>query len=210
MAEEPLHLIVGLGNPGQEYAQTRHNAGFEVVKELLRRHSFGDKKASKLAHAYRGSVRGKQVLMIKPLTFMNLSGNAVQHFVSYFKVPLDHLLVVYDDFALPLGRLRMRANGSAGGQNGLKSIIACLGTEAIPRLRIGIGPVPDGWDPADFVLSRFRKDEEKLWNETLTRAADCVESWLERGVEDTASRFNVSTAAENSEPKGPTECHEVP
>lgn len=198
MGEDSLYLVVGLGNPGEEYSQTRHNAGFHVVKELLRRHSFADKKVSKLAQTNRGSIHGHPVLLVRPRTYMNLSGAAVLEYQSFFKVPLEKLMVVSDDFALPLGRLRLRANGSAGGQNGLKDIIARLGTEKFPRLRFGIGPVPDGWDPARFVLGKVSKAEQPTWDETVQRAADAVESWLERGLDQTASLFNTN-------PKGPEE-----
>lgn len=199
MSDDSLFLIVGLGNPGERYAQTRHNAGFEVVKKLLQRHPFADKKVNDLAQTNRGSIQGHPALLVRPRTYMNLSGGAVQHFVSYFKVPHEKLLVVSDDFALPLGKLRIRAQGSAGGQNGLKDIIARLGTEKFPRLRFGIGPVPDGWDPADFVLSKVGTQDQKVWDETVERAADAVENFVERGVDDTASRFN-------SNPKGSEEC----
>lgn len=190
MGEDSLFLIVGLGNPGERYAHTRHNAGFEVVKALLKRHSFADKKVNKLAQSNRGAIRGHQVLLVQPRTFMNLSGDAVQHFMSFYKVAPERLLVLSDDFALPLGRLRLRASGSAGGQNGLKHIIERLGTERFPRLRIGIGPVPENWDPADFVLGKVSKSEQKVWDETVERAAEAVECWLERGLDETASRYN--------------------
>lgn len=192
MGDDSLFLIVGLGNPGEKYAQTRHNAGFEVVKELIKRHPFSDKKVGKLAKTNRGTIRGNPALLVRPTTYMNLSGSAVLEFVNFFKVPHERLLVISDDFALPLGRLRIRANGSAGGQNGLKDIIARLGTEKFPRLRFGIGPVPDGWDPANFVLSKVGKADQKAWDETVQRATDAVENWIERGLDDTASRFNTS------------------
>lgn len=190
MGEDSLFLIVGLGNPGERYAQTRHNAGFEVVKALLKRHSFADKKVNKLAQSNRGVIRGHQVLLVQPRTFMNLSGDAVQHFMSFYKVAPERLLVISDDFALPLGRLRLRASGSAGGQNGLKHIIERLGSERFPRLRFGIGPVPENWDAADFVLGKVSRSEQKAWEETVERAAEAVECWLERGLDETASRYN--------------------
>jgi peptidyl-tRNA hydrolase, PTH1 family len=185
-----MKMIVGLGNPGKKYDNTRHNVGFEVVGELARRwrtDSFREKYQALLTEAVRG---GEKVLLLAPQTYMNLSGVAVRLASDFYKAAASDLLVVCDDFNLPLGTLRMRARGSAGGQNGLDNIIQQLGTQDFARLRFGIGPVPERWSTVDYVLGKFPKDEHELVGQTLHRAADAVECWIANGATETMNQYN--------------------
>ena len=184
-------LVVGLGNPGEKFENTRHNVGFLVVDELAGRL---DVPVQKLKHkALTNTVRlgGQKVLLMKPVTFMNLSGEAVRPAADFYKVPPDHVLVLSDDTALPLGKLRIRKGGSAGGHNGLKSIIQHLGTDQFPRLRLGVGekPRPD-YDMADWVLGRLQGEDWKAMEAAVDRAADAVECVLSQGVDAAMNRFN--------------------
>lgn len=181
-----FRLVAGLGNPGRNYAGTRHNAGFLVVEELARR------AASKFALDTRWDAEiatcGGRALM-KPQTFMNLSGEAVGGYARYFKLRHDEVLVVIDDVSLPLGQLRLRKSGSAGGHNGLESVLVHLGTEAVPRLRVGIGS-PDGRALHDHVLGRFTDNEAGAVSEAVARAADAFEFANARGIEAAMNQFN--------------------
>jgi PTH1 family peptidyl-tRNA hydrolase len=185
-----MKMIVGLGNPGSKYENTRHNIGFEVIGELARRWQadrFREKHQALLTEA---SYAGEKVLLVAPQTYMNLSGVSVRLVSDFYKLPPADLLVVCDDFNLPLGTLRTRVRGSAGGQNGLDNIIQQLGSQDFARLRIGIGPVPERWNPADFVLGKFPKDEIELADASARRAADAVECWIADGVTETMNQYN--------------------
>jgi PTH1 family peptidyl-tRNA hydrolase len=188
-----VKAIVGLGNPGSQYRGTRHNVGFDVVDELARRASAGFESAP--AHALMARWRrpedglANDVLLVKPLTFMNLSGQAVGELARYFKIDVADLLIVVDEVNLPLGKLRARARGSAGGHNGLKSIIAHLGDE-FPRLRVGVGQGGDQRNLADHVLSRFEKDDSAEVERMTTRAADAAEMFITSGIEAVMNAFN--------------------
>jgi peptidyl-tRNA hydrolase, PTH1 family len=189
---ESAYLIVGLGNPGSEYARTRHNAGFLVVDRLARRWqaswSEGKKFSARLARTDRD---GRKLLLCQPLTYMNASGEAVRALVDYYQIPFDQLLVVMDDADLPLGEIRLRPGGSTGGHHGLESIEQHLSTRAYPRLRIGIGRTQTGKrEITDHVLSQFHRDEVALAEKALDRAADQVECWLREGIANAMSRFN--------------------
>ncbi len=196
------YLIVGLGNPGEEYAGTRHNVGFMVVKALARKHglTFDGKEAK--ARIARGTVRGREVLLARPFTYMNLSGGAVGELVRRYDLPLERVLIVCDDLDLPLGTLRLRPGGGDGGHRGLRSIQEVLGTKAFPRLRVGIGRPPEGMEAADYVLSPFDEAERRLLEaEVLPRAVEAVELWLTEGIERAMNRVNrrrVEPAAEVS------------
>jgi PTH1 family peptidyl-tRNA hydrolase len=194
-------LVVGLGNPGKQYERTRHNVGWMVVdRACARRGIEPTKKAFEARYAFHGIGR-EQVGFVKPLTYMNLSGEAARGFADFYKVEPRDVLVVCDDLALPLGQLRIRAGGSSGGQKGLESTIRMLGTEQVPRLRIGIGAPPPFMDAADWVLAKFREDEAKVIAEAVEKAADAVDCWLAQGVEVTQARFNVRPKAEADEKK---------
>jgi PTH1 family peptidyl-tRNA hydrolase len=183
-----VKLIVGLGNPGRNYAGTRHNVGFEVLDVIAGRHRLEWESAP--AEAVMAKWRAVQALLVKPLTFMNLSGFAVQQVMQFYKVDLPDLLVVVDEVQLELGRLRARRSGSAGGHNGLKSLIAQLGTGEFARLRIGVGRGDARRDLADHVLSTFDADERPIVADTVTRAADAVELFVAEGIQPVMNRFN--------------------
>ena len=184
-------LLVCLGNPGDKYENTRHNVGFMVADEVAERCHAPIQRLKFKALTNLLSVAGERVLVMKPVTYMNLSGEAVGEAAAFYKIPPERVLVVSDDTALALGRLRIRAKGSAGGHNGLKSIIQHLGTDQFPRLRVGVGkkPHPD-YDLADWVLSRFQGEDRKTIDAAVKRAADAIECILAHGVDQGMSRFN--------------------
>lgn len=184
-------LIVGLGNPGGKYEGTRHNVGFMVVDELASRGRFSVTRAKYHALTATAEVGGQGVLVMKPTTYMNLSGEAVGEAAKFYKVAPDHVLVISDDVDLPLGKLRIRTGGSAGGHNGLKSIIQHLGSDQFPRLKVGVGgkPHPD-YDMADWVLSKIQGEDRKVMDESIQRAADAVECLLRDGPQKAMNRFN--------------------
>ncbi len=183
-----MKLIVGLGNPGRKYAGTRHNVGFEVVDALASRHRLEWEAAP--AEALIAKWRSAGALIVKPLTFMNLSGFAVGDLLRYFKVDLADLLVIVDEVQLELGRLRTRGSGSAGGHNGLKSLIEQLGTEEFARLRFGVGRGDSRRDLADHVLATFDKDEQPIVTEAIARAADAAEVFVSDGLGPMMNRYN--------------------
>ncbi len=186
-----MYVIVGLGNPGSRYERTRHNAGFRMVDRLAAgyRIEFSQKKHRALCGA--GMIEGQKVLLLKPQTYMNLSGESVREAVEYYKVdPERELLVIYDDISLDPGKLRMRKKGSAGGHYGMKNIILHLGTQVFPRIRIGVGQKPEGYDLADYVLGHFSGEEEVLMREAYDRAAKAAVSVLTEGTDRAMNEFN--------------------
>ena len=185
----PVKLMVGLGNPGAQYKGTRHNIGFAVIDEIARRAAVGFESAPAEAVIAKWRRPEGGALLAKPLTFMNLSGQAVGEIARYFKVDVPDVLIVVDEVQLPLGRLRARARGSAGGHNGLKSVIAHLGDD-FSRLRIGVGRGGQQRDLADHVLSRFEKDEAAEVERMTTRAADAAEMFITSGIEAVMNAFN--------------------
>jgi PTH1 family peptidyl-tRNA hydrolase len=194
-----MKLIAGLGNPGRRYAGTRHNVGFDVIDVLAERHGVSWESAP--ADALMGRWRAAGVLLVKPLTFMNLSGHAVGELLRYFKIDLPDLLIVVDDVNLELGRLRARARGTAGGHNGLKSLIAQLGTEDFARLRIGVGRGDARRDLADHVLATFDPDERTVVAETVSRTADAVELFVAEGIGPVMNKFNRKEDGNGKEEK---------
>ena len=183
-----MKIVVGLGNPGRKYAGTRHNVGFDVVDVLAERHGLEWESAP--AEALMAKWRSAGTLVVKPLTFMNLSGYAVGDLLRYFKVEIADLLVVVDEVQLELGRLRTRGSGSAGGHNGLKSLIEQLGTDQFPRMRFGVGRGDGRRGLADHVLATFDRDEQAVVSEAISRAADAVEVFVNEGIEPMMNRFN--------------------
>ena len=192
-----MKLIAGLGNPGRKYAGTRHNVGFEVLDLLATRHRLDWESAP--SGAVMAKWRAAGVLLAKPLTFMNLSGHAVGELLRYFKIDCPDLLVVVDDVNLELGRLRARAAGSAGGHNGLKSVIAQLGTEEFARVRMGVGRGDNRRDLADHVLATFERDERPIVAEMVSRTADAVELFIAEGIGPVMNRFNRREEREERE-----------
>ena len=183
-------LIVGLGNPGKEYAHTRHNCGFRAVDILADKLSCKIDK-SKFQGLYGQTVyNGKKLYLLKPQTYMNLSGRSILQLSAYFSIPPQRIIVMFDDISLIPGRLRIRANGSAGGHNGIKSIIQELGSQEFPRVKIGVGAKPEERDLADWVLSGFTASEEKELVPALENAADAALWIIDKGVPQTANRFN--------------------
>ena len=183
-----MKLVVGLGNPGRKYAGTRHNVGFEIVDALVARHGLEWEGAP--AEALMAKWRAAGALVAKPLTFMNLSGHAVGDLLRYFKIDVADLLVVVDEVQLELGRLRTRARGSAGGHNGLKSLIEQLGTDEFARLRFGVGRGDARRDLADHVLATFDQDEQPVVSEAIGRAADAAELFVSEGLGPMMNQFN--------------------
>lgn len=184
-------LLVCLGNPGKQYENTRHNIGFLAADALEKRY---DVKINKLRYrALTGEVRigGQRVLVIKPQTYMNLSGEAVKLAGGFYKIPPDHVLVISDDVSLPLGKLRIRAGGSAGGHNGLKNIIAHLGTDQFPRIKVGVGaPAHPDHEMVDWVIGSFTPQERKTVDEAIAKVLDAVECLIEKGVSEAQNRYN--------------------
>ena len=187
-----MRLVVGLGNPGAEYAGTRHNVGFEVIALLSRRHGIAVQKRGFQAVYGEGNIAGERVILVRPMTFMNLSGSAVAAIARYYKVEPNDMVVILDEVALAPGQLRLRYQGSAGGHNGLANIIQMTGTSEIPRIRIGVGAARPG-QLVGHVLSRFPQAEIPIMEEAYNRAADAVETALKEGFEAAMNRFNVRT-----------------
>ena len=190
MTSLDLSLAVGLGNPGQRYARTRHNVGFLVIDTLASRLSANQWRARFEAECSMVQMNQTCLVLVKPMTFMNLSGRAVRQLVTWYRAPLDRLLVIYDDVDLPFGALRVRLGGSSGGHHGVESIITALGSGQFARLRIGIGRPSDGRDVTEHVLSRFSEEEEAVLGDILDTAADAVLTWTREGIVAAMNRFN--------------------
>ncbi len=185
-----MKLIVGLGNPGAEYVGTRHNIGFEVIDALARRHSIAVAKRNFKAVYGEGMIAGEKVLLARPMTYMNLSGEAVSAIARFYKIETPDIIIVLDDIALAVGRLRLRFKGSSGGQNGLDNIIKHLATQEVLRVRIGVGNAPPG-DMRGHVLSRFRKEEIPLVEQAVLLASDAIECAIKEGFDIAMNRFNI-------------------
>jgi peptidyl-tRNA hydrolase, PTH1 family len=185
-------LIVGLGNPGNKYAQTRHNIGFDLLDSLAKRWqiSFSDRKQFQGIYGEGFGSNNAKIRLLKPQTFMNLSGQSVRATIDWFKLPPESVLVVYDDLDLPLGKIRLRLSGSAGGHNGMKSIISHLGTQDFPRVRIGIGKSSGEKDTISHVLGKFSESEKPIVDEAIDLVNDSIEMILKQGVEKAMSLYN--------------------
>jgi PTH1 family peptidyl-tRNA hydrolase len=185
-----MKVVVGLGNPGSQYAGTRHNIGFDVVDQLAERWCAEKAQTKFQAQIREGFWGGHKVLLVRPMTFMNKSGDPVLQIVRFFQLEASDVVVICDDMNLPTGRLRWRASGSSGGQKGLADILQKLGTEQVPRLRLGVGRPPGQMDPADWVLSRFRSEERQSVEHMRVIAADSVEICLKEGIAAAMNRYN--------------------
>jgi PTH1 family peptidyl-tRNA hydrolase len=192
-----LAVVVGLGNPGPEYEFHRHNIGFRVVDALAGTHGLRFSLRMGKARVAQGTVDGREVVLVKPRTYMNLSGQAVSRVCRELVVAPERLLIVYDDLDLPLGRLRLRPEGGSGGHKGMRSIIHALGTQSFARLRVGIGRPPGRMDPAEYVLRPFEEEEQPLVAEAVERAVAAVEYWLAEDVVAAMDRFNQPANTEN-------------
>lgn len=187
-----MKLVVGLGNPGQKYAGTRHNIGFDVVSELARRWNAAPSKLKFEAETTDVLIGATKVLLLAPQTYMNASGRSVQAAVSFYQIELEDVFVICDDMNLPVGRNRIRKSGSAGGQKGLKNICDHLRSDEVPRLRVGVGAPPGTQSGADFVLSKFAKAERAEIDLAVARAADAVECWAKQGIAAAMNAFNAA------------------
>ncbi len=187
-----MKLIVGLGNPGGKYKDTRHNVGFEVVAELARKFATATPRARFQGEIVEATVGGQKVLLLTPLTYMNASGGSVLEARDFYKIVAEDTLVICDDFALPLAKLRLRPKGSSGGQNGLDDILRRLGTNEVPRLRIGVGPLPSGRDAAGFVLGKFMKEEQPEVARAIERAAEATVAWVGDGLAAAMAKYNAT------------------
>ncbi len=190
MPESGMKMVVGLGNPGSKYVGSRHNVGFDVIAELARRHPTGRPKSKFSGEIAETIISNEKTVFVCPLTFMNLSGQCVRAAVDFYKLELDDLLIICDDFNLALGRIRLRPSGSAGGQNGLDDIIQRLGSGNFGRLRLGIGQPPPEWDPANYVIGRFDESDRTLIDQAIMRSADAAEVWIGSGMQLAMNRFN--------------------
>jgi PTH1 family peptidyl-tRNA hydrolase len=186
-----MKLIVGLGNPGAKYQGTRHNAGFEVLALVAKEHQAPPPRARFQGETSEVAIRGTKALLLTPLTYMNLSGTSVLAARDFYKIENPDLLIICDDFNLPLAKLRFRATGSSGGQKGLEDVIRRLGTEDVPRLRIGIGQPPPGRDAAGYVLGRYSEDERTEMAAASQRAAQAVADWVELGLTHCMTKYNA-------------------
>ena len=185
-----MYLIAGLGNPTREYEKTRHNVGFDTIDVLADRINT-DVAERKFKGLYgKGMLGGEKVILLKPQTYMNLSGESVRAAADFYKIPPDHIIVIYDDISLDVGHLRIRTKGSAGGHNGIKNIIAHLGTQEFPRIKIGVGGKPPRMDLADYVLSRFPAEERKIMETAFRDAAEAAGVLIAEGPDAAMNRFN--------------------
>lgn len=183
-----MYIIVGLGNPTAQYDGTRHNIGFDCIDKIAEAYNIPLDFAKHKAVCGTGYIEGQKVIIAKPQTYMNLSGESVQELLHYYKVDPENLIVIYDDISLDVGQLRIRKKGSAGGHNGIKNIIKMLGTDVFPRIKVGVGNKPAGWDLADYVLGRFSKEDQEFLVETKERVAKAVETIL---TEDMDAAMNI-------------------
>ena len=185
-----VKLIVGLGNPGPRYANNRHNVGFQCLDRLAQAHGLAFRKRENKVLLARGQIAGVEVILAKPQTYVNLSGQAVERLARSYQVPLEDILVIYDDMDLPLGRIRLRPGGGAGGHKGVRSIIEHLDSRDFPRLRVGIGRPPGRMDPVDYVLGDFTPEERPVIEEAYERAIAAVECWLREGIVAAMNKYN--------------------
>lgn len=192
-----MYIIIGLGNPTKEYDKTRHNVGFAVIDELAERMNIEVEEKKHRALCGKGMLNGQKVVLAKPQTFMNLSGESVRSIVDFYKVTSEEVIIIYDDISLEPGQLRIRTKGSAGGHNGIKSIIAHLGTQEFPRIRVGIGEKPNRMDLADYVLSRFSKGEQVLMDDAFKEAADAAAMMVSEGADPAMNHFNAKKHKES-------------
>ena len=183
-------LLVFLGNPGPKFQYTRHNAGFMAAEAMEGMKSVSINKSRFKALTATCELAGEKVLLMKPQTYMNLSGEAVQQAAAYYKIPPEHIIVISDEISLPLGKIRVRKSGSAGGHNGLKNIIACLGSDAFPRIRIGVGSPPEGFDMKDWVLAVFHDQDLTDMKSAAKRACEAAECYIEKGCDKTMNIYN--------------------
>ena len=187
---DKLMVIVGLGNPGNKYENTRHNVGFRTIDILSEKYGIKVDRLKHKAYVGDGNIKGVRVVLVKPQTYMNLSGESVRDIIEWYKLAMDNLIVIYDDTDLPAGTIRIRPGGSSGTHNGMKSVIYQLESDAFPRIRIGIGKAPEGWDLADYVLSRYTGDDAGIIRQSIERAAEAAAVIITDGVSSAMNTYN--------------------
>ena len=186
-----MYIIAGLGNPGKQYAQTRHNVGFDTIDILADKYNISVDTKKHKALCGKGMIEGQKVVLAKPQTFMNLSGESVRELVDFYKIdPEEELLVIYDDISLEVGQLRIRRKGSAGGHNGIKNIIANLGSSVFPRIKVGVGEKPKGYDLADYVLGKFSKEDRVLMEEGYDLACEASALIMQGAIDQAMNEYN--------------------
>jgi PTH1 family peptidyl-tRNA hydrolase len=185
-----MHIIVGLGNPTDKYQATRHNIGWDAITRLSDDYRIPLDSRKHKAICGKGYIEGEKVILAQPLTYMNLSGESVRELVDYYKVSPEEVIIIYDDISLAVGQLRIRKKGSAGGHNGIKSIISHLGTDEFPRIKIGVGDKPKDWDLADYVLSRFSKEEEPVIRDALEDTSDAIRKMVTGDIDTAMNLYN--------------------
>ncbi len=185
-----MYIIIGLGNPTKEYQATRHNIGFDVITRISDDFNIplDFKKHKEICG--KGFIEGEKIDLAKPQTYMNLSGESVRELVDFYKVAPEEVIIIYDDISLEVGQLRLRGKGSAGGHNGIKSIISHLGTQDFLRIKVGVGDKPSGWDLADYVLSRFKEEEQETIRDTIRKSSEAVKSIIKDGMETAMNLYN--------------------
>ncbi|WP_058486511.1 aminoacyl-tRNA hydrolase [Defluviitalea phaphyphila] len=185
-----MFAVIGLGNPGNKYDTTRHNVGFKVIERLAYENNINLNKKKHHAIIGEGIIGEEKVVLAKPQTYMNLSGQSVIEIINWYKIDKSNIIIVYDDISLPLGALRIRTKGSAGGHNGIKNIISHLNSQEFLRVKVGVGEKPPGWDLADYVLSHFTKEEMKYITESIKKACDAIETIIKEGSVAAMNKFN--------------------
>ncbi len=185
-----MYIIVGLGNPTDKYQATRHNIGWDAITRLSDDYRIPLDFKKHKAVCGKGQIEGEKVILAQPLTYMNLSGESVRELVDFYKVTPEEVIIIYDDISLEVGQLRIRKKGSAGGHNGIKSIISHLGTDEFPRIKVGVGDKPKDWDLADYVLSRFSKEEEPVIREALKDTSDAIRMLITNGIDTAMNQYN--------------------
>lgn len=193
-----LFIIAGLGNPGARYEKTRHNVGFDTIDLLSEKYNIKVNKIKHKALLGDGIIDNKKVVLVKPQTFMNLSGESLREVVEWYKVPPENLIVIYDDVDLPVGKVRVRPSGSSGSHNGMKSVIYQLQTDQFPRIRIGIGKAPEGWDMIDHVMGRFSSDERKIIDDSIDTAAEAAVTIASQDVAKAMNLYNGGISNDKS------------
>ena len=187
-----MYVIAGLGNPTKQYEKNRHNVGFDVMDALGEKYNIRIKDKKHKALCGKGVIAGEQVLLVKPQTFMNLSGESIGEILRFYKLePRENLIVIFDDINLPPGNIRIRGKGSAGGHNGIKSIIQCCGSSDFPRIKVGVGEKPEGWDLADYVLGRFSKEERAYVEDAIEDACQAAEYMVKGEISKAMNTFNA-------------------
>ncbi len=185
-----MYIIIGLGNPSREYEHTRHNIGFDVISRISSEYNIPLDYKKHKAICGKGVIEGERVVLAMPQTYMNLSGESVRELVDFYKVPNENIIVIYDDISLDVGQLRIRFKGSAGGHNGIKSIIAHLGSQEFPRIKVGVGDKPKGWDLADYVLSRFQGVDAVVIKDAILKSSHAVKDIIKDGLDSAMNLYN--------------------